>query len=150
MYRKLFKLDVKQAFVATIVPLVFLVVAGQAFADVAVVANKGISIDSITAKVAKKVWLGKTKSLSGTSVKLADLPRGNASRDHFYSTIVKKNEKKLKAYWGKIVFSGKGTPPKVLSSDAEVINWVASTPGAVGYVDSAATNDSVKVLMVSQ
>lgn len=52
--------------------------------------------------------------------------------------------------WAKIVFAGKGTPPKTLKSDTEVISWVASTPGAVGYVNSAAADDSVKVLMVSK
>ncbi|NOY63240.1 MAG: phosphate ABC transporter substrate-binding protein [Gammaproteobacteria bacterium] len=133
-----------------VLSLLFMVITGQAVADVAVVANKGIGVDSISAKEAKKVWLGKTKSLGGTSVKPADLPKGNASRDHFYSHVVKKSEKKLKAYWAKIVFSGKGSPPKPLGSDAEVVSWVASTPGAVGYVDSTAADDSVKVLMVSE
>ena len=38
----------------------------------------------------------------------------------------------------------------MLSSDSDVISWVASTPGAVGYVDSAAVDDSVKVLMTSK
>ncbi len=148
MYLKLIKWNVTRVAVS-VMSLVFLL-AGQAFADVAVVANKGIGVDSITAKEAKKVWLGKSKSLAGTGVKLADLLPGNASRDHFYSTVVKKSEKKLKAYWAKIVFAGKGTPPKAFASDAEVISWVASTPGAVGYVDSAAADDSVKVLMISK
>lgn len=130
--------------------LLFMMATGSVFADVAVVANKGISVDLITAKEAKRVWLAKTKSLGGTSLKLADLPTGNVSREYFYTNVVKKSEKKLKAYWAKIVFAGKGTPPKILGSDADVISWVASTPGAVGYVDSAAVNDSVKVLMVNK
>lgn len=119
-----------------------------AFADVAVVANKGIGVNSISEKEAKKIWLGKSKSLGGTSLKVADLPKGNSSREQFYDAVVKKNNKKLKAYWAKIVFSGKGTPPKTFSSDADVISWVASTSGAVGYIDNTNVNDSVKVLMV--
>jgi len=130
----------------------FLFALGQplAVADVAVIANKSLGVDSISAKEAKRVWLGKTKSLGGSSIKLADLPPGNGSRDHFYRTVVKKSEKKLKAYWAKIAFSGKGTPPKPFGSDGEVVSWVASTPGAVGYVDSGAIDDSVKVLMISK
>ncbi len=149
MYFKMIKVN-RQRVTASIISLLFLVAAGQAFAEVAVVANKGISVDSVTVKEAKKIWLGKTKSLGGTSVKLADLPKGNASRDHFYTSVVKKSEKKLKAYWAKIIFAGKGSPPKTFGSDAEVISWVASTPGAVGYIESAANNDSVKVLMISK
>jgi len=122
----------------------------QVLADVVVIAHKSLGVDSISAKEAKKVWLGKTKSLGDTSLKLADLPLGNKSRDHFYSKVVKKSAKKLKAYWAKIVFSGKGIPPKSFGSDAAVVSWVASTPGAVGYVGRGATDDSVKVLMISQ
>ena len=147
MYHKLIKGKIMRA---VIMLSLFVVTTGSVFADVSVIANKGIGTDSITAKEAKKIWLGKTRSLDGTSVKLADLPKGNASRDHFYSSVVKKNEKKLKAYWAKIVFAGKGTPPKAFGSDAEVVSWVASTPGAVGYVNSTAADDSVKVLMVSK
>ncbi len=147
MYQKLIRTNVKRS-ITFVTSLFFLVMAGQVFADVAVVANNGISVDSITAGEAKKIWLGKSKSLGGTKLKTADLPVGNVSRDHFYSTVVKKSGKKLKAYWAKIVFSGKGTPPKLLESDADVIAWVAKTPGGLGYVNSDATSDSVKVLLV--
>ncbi len=118
-------------------------------ADVAVVANKSITTDSISKKEAKKIFLGKTKSLGGTSLTLADLPKGDKSRDEFYKNVVKKNGKKLKAYWAKIVFSGKGSPPKSLKSDEEMINWVSSTPGGIGYVNSLSVNNSVKVLLKS-
>ncbi len=149
MYRNSLRAKIRRVAISA-VSLVFLVATGQVVADVAVVANKAIGVDSITAKEAKKVWLGKIKSLGGTSLKLADLPKGNGSRDHFYTAVVKKSESKLKAYWAKIVFAGKGTPPKTFASDAEVISWVVSTPGAVGYVESSAADDSVKVLMISK
>ncbi len=151
MYCKLIKKNRARVIVLLIVVAIFVVVAPvSAFADVAVVANKNIGEKSISEKQAKKIWLGKTKSLGGTSLKPADLPKGNDSRKKFYKAVVKKNEKKLKAYWARIVFSGKGSPPKLFKSDAEVINWVASTPGAVGYVDSVSINDSVKVLLISK
>lgn len=122
----------------------------QAVAGVSVIAHQSVSLDAITAKEAKKIWLAKTKKINGLTLKLSDLPKGSGSRDYFYSKVVKKSEEKLRAYWAKIVFSGKGVPPKPLSSDDEVVNWVASTPGAMGYVDNAAVNDSVKVLLVGQ
>lgn len=147
MYQKLIRVNVKRV-ITFVASLFFLVMAGQVFADVAVVANNGISADSITTGEAKKIWLGKSKSLGGTKLKVVDLPQGNVSRNHFYATVVKKNGKKLKAYWAKIVFSGKGTPPKILETDADVIAWVAKTPGALGYVDSSAAGDLVKVLLV--
>ncbi len=70
--------------------------------------------------------------------------------EQFYANVVKKSGKKLKAYCAKIVFSGKRTPPKPFASDADVIGWVAKTPGALGYVDSGAADDSVKVLLIAK
>ncbi|NOY63385.1 MAG: phosphate ABC transporter substrate-binding protein [Gammaproteobacteria bacterium] len=122
--------------------------SGVASAEVSVIANKGISVGSVTVKEAKRIWLGKKKSMPGGGViKLADLPIGNAVRRDFYRNLVKKKEKQLKAYWAKITFTGKGYPPQVFGSESEVVEWVASTPGAMGYVSSAAANDSVNVLL---
>lgn len=149
MYRKLIKKNINKISVF-IASLFFLVPMGSAFADVAVVANNGIGVASMTAKEAKKIWLGKSRSLGGVSVKVVDLPKGNTSRNLFYSSVVKKSEQKLKGYWAKIVFSGKGIPPKIFKTDAEVVHWVAKTPGALGYVDRSAVDDSVKVLLIIQ
>ncbi|HFD33399.1 MAG TPA: phosphate ABC transporter substrate-binding protein [Gammaproteobacteria bacterium] len=121
---------------------------GVVLAEVAIIANKGITVDSITPKEAKKIWLGKKKSMpGGGTIKLADLPVGNTARKDFYSSIVKKKEKQLKAYWAKITFTGKGYPPQVFDDEAAVVEWVASTPGAMGYVSSNSATDSVKVLL---
>ena len=46
-----------------------------------------------------------------------------------------------------MVFTGKAQPPKEVSDDAAVIAKVSSDPEAIGYVDSGAVNDSVKVVL---
>lgn len=132
----------------TAVILLSIFTTGVVLAEVAIIANKGITVDSITPKEARKIWLGKKKSMpGGGTIKLADLPLGNAARKDFYNSIVKKKEKQLKAYWAKITFTGKGYPPQVFDDDAAVVDWVASTPGAMGYVSSDSVTDSVKVLL---
>lgn len=149
MFTEIFKIN-KKWLTLFVLPMLLFVTSSKLLADVVIVSHPEFSIDSISAKEAKKIWLGKTKQLAGVNLKPVDQPKGSAARDHFYKTIVRKNEKQLKAYWAKIVFSGKGNPPKTLDSDADVINWVNSTPGAFGYVDSTAVSDSVKVLMISK
>jgi hypothetical protein len=46
-----------------------------------------------------------------------------------------------------MVFTGKGTPPKEVADDAAVKSFVATTPGAVGYIDESKVDASVKVLL---
>jgi TonB family protein len=52
----------------------------------------------------------------------------------------------LRNYYRALVFTGKGSMPKEMNSDADVLAYVARTRGAIGYVSSAATTENVKVL----
>ena len=52
-------------------------------------------------------------------------------------------------FWLQQVYSGRSTPPTVKASDAEVLAFVASNPGAIGYVGAAPSAGGVKVLTVT-
>lgn len=56
----------------------------------------------------------------------------------------------VESYWLQQVYSGRGNPPAVKPTDAEVVAFVASNQGAVGYVSAQADVASVKVLRVEQ
>jgi ABC-type phosphate transport system substrate-binding protein len=43
----------------------------------------------------------------------------------------------MRATWDRIVFTGTGLAPTVVSSEQEMLERVRSTPGAVGYIRSA-------------
>jgi hypothetical protein len=46
-------------------------------------------------------------------------------------------------------FTGESvTPPKILSSNAAIRTFIASSPGAVGFIPLKEVNDSVKVISV--
>lgn len=109
-------------------------------AEVAVIVNPGAAKSPSQAEVAN-IFLVKDKSLSGI-----DQKDWNPIKDKFYSSITNKNESQLKSYWSGLVFTGKGQPLLSVADDAAVVAKVASDAGAIGYVDSAAVDDSVKVL----
>ena len=48
----------------------------------------------------------------------------------------------------KKMLGGGATGPKVLDSDEEVKEFVASNRGAIAYIDAANIDDSIKVLSV--
>lgn len=88
------------------------------------------------------IFLGKSAELTGI-----DLPDGNAVRNAFYQKVTGKDGAQLKAYWAKLVFTGKAQPLKEAASDAEVKKHVASDPKAIGYIDKSAVDGSVKVVL---
>ena len=55
----------------------------------------------------------------------------------------------VESYWQAQVFSGRDTPPVSLGSDAAVIDYVRSHPGAVGYVSRSASANGVKTITVT-
>lgn len=52
----------------------------------------------------------------------------------------------MKAYWSKLVFTGKGTPPQEVPGDAEVKALIGSNPSTIGYIDAGSVDASVKVV----
>ena len=65
----------------------------------------------------------------------------------FYEKATGRSAAQAKATWARLTFTGKGTPPKELKTDADVKAWVASDPKAIGYVDSSAVDGSVKAVL---
>ncbi len=52
----------------------------------------------------------------------------------------------MQAIWSKIVFTGKGKPPKECKSSVEVKKVVSENVNAIGYIEKSAVDDSVKVI----
>lgn len=113
---------------------------GLAQAEVAVIVNPGAAKAPSQAEVAN-IFLGKDKSMKGY-----DQAGWNATKEAFYTKVTSKNEAQLKSYWSGLVFTGKGQPLPSVGGDADVVAKVAGEADAIGYVDAAAVNDSVKVL----
>ena len=52
----------------------------------------------------------------------------------------------IKAYWSRLVFSGGARPPVSPDSHAEQVRILASTPGAVSYVERSTVDSRVKIV----
>lgn len=116
-------------------------------AGTAVIVNSANPDATITKKIAKKIFMGKMTSTGSAEVIPVDQDEGSAIRDEFYKKAANKKPGKMKSYWSKMIFSGKAVPPEVVGGDAAVIEWVAKHKDAIGYLDSGAVNDSVKVIL---
>lgn len=122
--------------------------AFAASAQVAVIVNPKSATASMTADQVSAIFLGKTSTLpSGATAAPADQSESAAIRETFYTKVTGKQSAQVKAAWSRLVFSGKGTPPKELASSAEVKKFVASNPDAIGYIEKSAVDASVKVVL---
>lgn len=99
-------------------------------AEVYVIAHPGVTL---SASELRDVYLGE-KQFSG-ALKLVPVDNSVAQAD-FLEKVVNMKPEKYSGLWTKKSFRGDATPPEIKSSDAEVIRFVKSTPGAIGYVSA--------------
>jgi hypothetical protein len=114
---------------------------GPAHAQVAVVMAP--SANPLSREQVANLYLGRSAEL-----RLLDLPEGSATRDIFYRKAAERDAAQVKAAWSRIVFSGRGTPPKEVADAAAVKKAVIADPKAVGYIEKAAVDASVKVVLM--
>ena len=79
-----------------------------------------------------------------------DQQLGSTQRDGFYRQLTGKSPALLKAHWSKMVFTGRGQPPREALGDAGVRRLVADNPALIGYIDRAALDASVRAVLVLQ
>ena len=118
-------------------------------ADFQLVANNGVSTSSLTKSAASAIFLKKTlKWDDGTPIVVADQNDKSPVRDAFTTFVHGKSVAAIKSFWQQQIFSGRDVPPVEQASDAAVLAFVRSTPGAVGYISAKTPATGVKVLEV--
>ena len=136
--------------IVSLVAAVVLFGSFHAFAsDVKIVANPSVRADSLTPAELRSVFLQDRRSLDGSHVEPV-LATGGAEHEAFLRQYVGKSNDGLRTYYRTLVFTGTGAMPKFLDSDAEIINYVSRTKGAIGYVNIDFPTNGVKVLAISQ
>ena len=117
-------------------------------AQVAVIAHKSVPVDTITrAEVLDLYAFENRKWRDGQPVVVLDLKPKGTVRTAFYA-FLGKSPSRMKSIWLINKLAGEGEPPEALASEAAMIQRVAETPGALGFVSFPVDTDSVKVLAV--
>jgi ABC-type phosphate transport system substrate-binding protein len=112
-----------------------------------VIANNSVKAADVSKSELRDVFTGASSSLGGGHVVPVLLKSGSA-HEAFLSEYVGKTDAAFGATWRSLVFSGQGSMPRSFDSDAAMVEYVAKTPGAVGYIGKASPHEGVKVLAV--
>jgi ABC-type phosphate transport system substrate-binding protein len=113
-----------------------------------VVGNSSISVAEVSSDDLKAVFLG-TKTSLGDGHVAPVLEKSGPAHEAFLKECVGKSDSALTNYYRSLVFTGKGSMPKTLASDQEVVDYVAKTKGAIGYIGAATAAAGVKTIAVN-
>lgn len=116
--------------------------------DFKVIVNSANAVSELTSDQAAKIFLKQAKFPGGSAASPVDQGKGAAVRATFTKSVVGKTVSAVETYWQQQIFSGKDVPPPTKASDDEVIAYVKSNPGGIGYVSGSAAVAGVKVVAV--
>jgi TonB family protein len=118
-------------------------------ADVKVIANRSLKVDIISANEVRSIFLEESNSLrDGTHVEAVFEKDGPVHEAFLHEYLAAGTDDDLQSYYRALVFSGRGSMPRQLGSDAEVVAYVARTKGAIGYVSAGTAVENVKTLTI--
>jgi ABC-type phosphate transport system substrate-binding protein len=122
--------------------------AGVEKDEVKIVANADVSASEISRDELNRIFLMTKTSLQGTRHVEPVLENAGPAHKRFLTEYIGRTDAALMTYYRSLVFTGKASFPKSFSSDSKLIEYVAKTKGAIGYVSANANTAGVKTLKV--
>ena len=121
---------------------------GVASAETVIICNPGVQETEIPQKALQKIFLGKTAKWSDNSKINIVVLKDTEQHKLFLKSYIHRTSSQWKSHWKKMVFTGKGIKPRQFDDTGACLEYISSTPGAVGYIDAGLANDTVKILNV--
>ena len=117
--------------------------------ELVVIVSARNPVTSLRADQVADIFLGQTAIFpSGAEVVALDQRIGSPERDKFYAKVTSKTPPLVKAYWTKMIFTGRGQPPREVAGSAAIRKMVAENPSLIGYIDKSALDASVKTVLL--
>lgn len=128
--------------------MVFLLAgATNAWSQILVIAHKTVPIDTLKKSELLDFYTCDIKKWrDGQPVIVFDLKSPSEVKTAFYFYLGKSSSR-MKSIWLKKLLSGEGEPPQAMDSEDEVLQKVATTAGAIGFVSNIQARKDVKVIL---
>jgi len=115
--------------------------------DVVVIVNQKIGVNKMTRDEVINIFLGRSRQLaSGVTALPLDLPGTSPERAQFYQHLTGKSMNEINAYWARLIFSGRASPPAQVRSQEEAVQMVMDNRSAVGYVSRSKVSPAVTIV----
>ena len=110
------------------------------------IAHKQSPINAISLAELKELYLGNRQHIQNVRVLPLDQDNQEIIRQNFYDQVINIDQSQLISHWSKLIFTGKGQSPKSLLADDSILQFVSANPSTIGYINSSAMNEHVKVI----
>jgi hypothetical protein len=110
-------------------------------AELVLVVNNRSSIQQLTREEVVNIFMGRyRKAPDDSSIQPLDQETEAAARRLFYRELINKSQEEVNAYWARLVFAGRTTPPIPIRSTPELLDKLIKDPNAIAYVERNVLN----------
>lgn len=126
--------------------LLLMLACPSVHAETVLVVNARSPIEKITHEEIINVYMGRYRRLpSGVITQPIDQAEG-PERTDFYRRLVNKSVPEINAYWARLIFSGKSSPPDVAASSKDLTKILTSNLNAIGYLDRKDVDGRMRII----
>lgn len=127
--------------------LATLVYAPLTHAELVVIVQADSPVQALSKDEVERIFLKKLKVFpNGNEAIPIGQPARSVIEEQFYSKVSGKSKIELKAYWARLMFTGRDRPPKDGHDNDGVKALVASDKKAIGYIESESIDKQVKIV----
>ena len=128
--------------------IALLIAGSTASADPVVVVNARSGVERLSQDEVINIFLGRYRRLpTGVAAIPVDQPENSALRMTFYRKLVNKDLNEINAYWSRLVFSGKTSPPRQATSASEVFSVLSREAGGIAYIERGLVDSRFRIVL---
>lgn len=143
-----YQMGAKMRFYVIVLFSTFFFCSAAASAELFIVSNESVSTDALSRMEVEHIFLGKKRKWDDGNPIVCGMLEAHDVKDSFLQEYVKKSGSQFAMYWKKMMFTGKGIPPKSFGSEEDLIRFVETTNGAIGYLSKMPEQKKLKIIKI--
>jgi hypothetical protein len=114
-----------------------------------IIVNRHVEQQAVSRSFARLIFTMRVlRWRDGKKIRVFVLPDRHPAHQEFSKRSLDLYPRQLRRVWDRHLFSGSGAVPTQVETVEEMLERVATTPGAVGYLPTGSGNDSVRIIDV--
>ncbi|RRJ82832.1 hypothetical protein [Aestuariirhabdus litorea] len=130
--------------------LMLLTRSGALYAEqTQIIAHPGVPVSYLSFQQLKAIFTSKQSVWpTGERISLFVLPASHPLQKAFCAEQMRLYCYQLERSWQRLLYSGFGTPPQQVEDERQLVQKVASTPGAIGFARKDYVDTQIKIIRV--
>ncbi len=117
--------------------------------QVQVITHPSVQVDALSQAQLRSIYLMRQVVWpDGVAIRVFTLAPRSAANLQFCRDQLQLFPYQLERVWQKLTYSGTGTPPTELQDQQAMLQAIAATPGAIGYIGKQDETQGVKVIPI--